>query len=195
MNKLYLNNISDHIDNCVKLLHDPSSFLGIQIAASICAETIKYGGKILLFGNGGSAADAQHIAAEFMVRLIKDRDPYPALALTTDTSVLTAISNDFDFDFIFARQLNSLGNLGDVAIGFSTSGESENVLMALDAARRKNMKTIFFTGPINERNKNIFSDVRISVPGTNAGRIQESHILLGHILVEMTEKLLENCEQ
>lgn len=156
----------------------------------LCAASVKAGGKILFFGNGGSAADAQHLATELSVRYIKDRDPIPALALTTDTSALTAAGNDLGFDQIFARQIEALGNEGDVAIGISTSGQSENVLNALKAARARNLKTIGLTGKDGGKMAE-HCDCLLIVPSDTTARIQEMHITLGQMLCGALEQKLE----
>ncbi|MCF8495602.1 MAG: D-sedoheptulose 7-phosphate isomerase [Alphaproteobacteria bacterium] len=156
----------------------------------ICAASLHEGGKILLFGNGGSAADAQHIATELTIRYKKDRAPIAALALTTDTSALTAAGNDLGFDQIFARQLDALGRPGDVAIGLSTSGRSPNVLEALKTARAKKLKTAGFSGA-GGGDMSALCDVLLDVPSTTTARIQEMHILLGHMLCGALERILE----
>jgi len=148
--------------------------------------------KLFLFGNGGSAADAQHIAAEFTNRFSIDREPLPAIALTTDTSALTAISNDFNYKEIFSKQISALGNPGDVAIGISTSGTSPNVRLALDRAKEMGIKTILLTGNCKvEFDK---YDVLIKVPSYNTARIQEMHILIGHVLCKLVDVLYEKID-
>jgi D-sedoheptulose 7-phosphate isomerase len=147
------------------------------------------GNKILLFGNGGSAADAQHLAAEFVNRYVMDRPPLPAVALTTDTSILTSVSNDIAFDEIFSKQLRALGKEGDVAIGISTSGNSPNIVKAFEVAKEMGMKRVALTG----NNGGVISkmaDFSLVVPSTSTPRIQEVHILIGHILCEMVEHSL-----
>ena len=147
------------------------------------------GNKIFFFGNGGSAADAQHLAAEFVNRYVMDRPPLPAIALTTDTSILTSVSNDLAFDEIFAKQLRALGKEGDVAIGISTSGNSANVTKAFEVAKEMGMKTVALTG--NDGGVLVkIADVSLVVSSTSTPRIQETHILIGHILCEMVEHQL-----
>jgi D-sedoheptulose 7-phosphate isomerase len=153
------------------------------------ARALEDGRKVLLFGNGGSAADAQHIAAEFVGRFIPDRKPLPALSLSTDTSALTAIANDYDYSAVFARQVQALGNAGDIAIGISTSGNSANVLEALDVARARGMLTIGFTGQDGGK-LNGRTDVLFRVPSRMTPRIQETHITLGHVLCELVDREL-----
>jgi D-sedoheptulose 7-phosphate isomerase len=161
----------------------------IADTAQKMARSIKEGRKVLLFGNGGSAADAQHIAAEFVGRFIPDRIPLPAISLATDTSALTALGNDYGFDTVFSRQVQALGNAGDIAIGISTSGNSPNVLAALDAARAKSMLTVGFTGQDGGK-MNGHADVLFRVPSRMTPRIQETHITLGHILCELIDREL-----
>jgi D-sedoheptulose 7-phosphate isomerase len=153
------------------------------------AEALRKGRKVLLFGNGGSAADAQHIAAEFVGRFIPDRIPLPALSLATDTSALTALGNDYGYNTVFSRQVEALGNAGDVAIGISTSGNSPNVLEALDVARKKGLLTIGFTGQDGGK-MNGRADVLFKVPTRMTPRIQETHITLGHVLCELIDREL-----
>lgn len=143
--------------------------------------------KILIFGNGGSAADAQHVAAEFINRFKKERIPLPAIALTTDTSILTAISNDYSFDEIFSKQVQALCNKGDIVIGISTSGNSPNVIRALIAAKEKGGFTVSFIGGKSCKMSEI-SDMTIAVKSTDTPRIQEVQIFIFHILCEMVEK-------
>jgi len=158
-------------------------------AALKVADRLRQGNKILLFGNGGSAADAQHIAAEFVGRFIPDRPALPALSLSVDPSGVTAIANDYGYDQVFARQIEAFGREGDVAIGISTSGNSPNVLQALKTARELDMYTIGFTGESGGKMWNLV-DVLFRVPSTRTPRIQETHIVLGHILAELTDREL-----
>lgn len=159
----------------------------------LCTYAVKNGGKILFFGNGGSAADAQHLATELTVRYIDNRDPIPAIALTTDTSALTAIGNDYDFTHLFARQIEALGNEGDIAIGISTSGNSENVLKALKTARDNGLKTIGLSGKDGGKMADL-CDVLLVVPSNTTARIQEMHITLGQMLCGALEKTLNLVE-
>jgi D-sedoheptulose 7-phosphate isomerase len=145
------------------------------------AATIKNGGKILFFGNGGSAADAQHLATELTVRYKKDRAPMAALALTTDTSALSAIGNDFGFEFLFSRQVEALGRKGDLAIGISTSGNSANVIKALESCRAMGITTVGFTGETGGKMPAL-CDILLNVPCKTTARIQEMHIMLGQML-------------
>ena len=158
----------------------------IARAASVVVEALRSGGKVLLFGNGGSAADAQHIAAELVGRLTIDRAPLPAIALTVDTSALTAIANDFGFAHVYERQLRALGTRGDVAIAITTSGKSESVLRAVAAAKEMGIATIGLTG---ERGGDFAAscDVGVVVPSADTARIQECHIVVGHVLCAVAE--------
>lgn len=169
----------------------------ISKVADICIKKLTNGNKILIFGNGGSAADAQHIAAE-MVGSFGDqsRIALPAIALTTDTSALTSISNDFGYEFVFARQIEALANSGDIVIGISTSGNSVNIVNGLQAAKDKNCVTIGFSGNVGGK-MNELCEENIVIPSKSTPRIQEMHILLGHIICEIIdsyflEKKLQN---
>ena len=155
--------------------------------AETCIETLKQGNKILLCGNGGSAADAQHIAAELTGRYKKERRALPAIALTTDTSALTAISNDYGYDMVFARQVEALANEGDLLIGISTSGNSENILRALEAASSLGCHSIGLTGGSGGKMSD-FCNFNIIVPSNNTPRIQEMHILIGHIVCQLVDE-------
>jgi D-sedoheptulose 7-phosphate isomerase len=155
----------------------------------LISHAFEAGNKLFLFGNGGSAADAQHLAAEFVNRYVMDRPPLPAIALTTDTSILTSISNDFSFNEIFAKQLKALGKEGDVAFGISTSGNSSNIIKAFEVAKEMRMKTVALTGNDGGAIAKM-ADISLIVPSTSTPRIQEVHILVGHILCEMVEHSL-----
>jgi D-sedoheptulose 7-phosphate isomerase len=154
-----------------------------------CADSIRNGGKIVFFGNGGSAADAQHLATELTVRFVRDRAPIAALALTTDSSALTAIGNDLGFDALFDRQIEALCRRGDVCIGISTSGNSENVIRGLVAARRIGCLAVGFGGRDGGRMRE-FADPFLIVPSATTSRIQEMHITLGHMLCGALEQEL-----
>lgn len=147
------------------------------------------GNKVLFFGNGGSASDAQHLAAEFIVRYHRDRKAYGAIALTTDTSILTAHSNDYSFETVFDRQIEGLGKPGDIAIGLSTSGNSANVINGIKTAQKNNIWTCAFTGDEGGKLKTIADDC-ICVPSKETARVQEGHILIGHWLCEALDEAL-----
>lgn len=153
----------------------------------LLTSTLKKNKKILFFGNGGSAADSQHIAAEFIGRFQKERKSLPALALTTDTSILTALGNDYGYDIVFARQIEGLGQKGDVAIGISTSGNSKNVVEGIKKAKRKGLKTVSLTG-CGGGKLGKMTDISLIVPSKNTARIQESHICMAHAVCELVEK-------
>jgi D-sedoheptulose 7-phosphate isomerase len=153
------------------------------------AHGLRNGRKMLLFGNGGSAADSQHLAAELVGRFGPDRAPLAAIALSTDTSILTAVANDYGYEKVFARQIEALGQPGDTAIGISTSGNSPSVLAALDVARNKGLFTVGFTGETGGK-MNGRTEVLFRVPSRVTARIQETHILLGHILCELIDRQL-----
>ena len=161
----------------------------VAAAARLLADTLKGGGKILLFGNGGSAADAQHLAAEFVNRFRIERPPLAALALTTDTSILTSIANDYDFLEVFAKQVRALGRPGDAALGLSTSGNSTNVVKALEVARQMGLKTLALSGgeggPVARA-----AELAIVIPSRSTPRIQEVHITIGHVLCDLVDFLL-----
>jgi len=171
------------------ILRDPKLLKLIAQVAGEFARALAKGRKILLFGNGGSAADAQHIAAEFVGRYMMERAPLPAIALTTDTSALTAIGNDYAFEDVFSRPLEALGSKGDIAVGFSTSGKSPNVLKAFAAARKKKMITVGFTSKNGQALKNQ-SDYCFCVPSAATPRIQECHTLIAHIICDISENML-----
>ncbi len=158
-------------------------------ASKLIADAFNDGKKLFLFGNGGSATDASHIAAEFVNRFKRDRPGLPAIALNTDVAVLTSIANDYDFSEIFARQLKSLSEEGDVVLAISTSGNSGNVLKAMDVAKRKKLRTIIFTGAKGEKFA-AKAEFGFVVPSENTPRVQETHITLGHVLCQMVEEIL-----
>ena len=167
--------VESHLDDIIK-------------GADMLADCVAAGGKVLLFGNGGSAADAQHLAAEFVNRFQIERHPLAAIALTTDTSILTSIANDYRFDDIFSKQIKALGKKGDIAWGLSTSGNSPNVVKAVQSARKLGMTTIGMTGRGGELAE--CADLVLAVASDTTARVQESHITLGHILCELLERKL-----
>lgn len=179
--------IEDNVDVTTKLLDEAAELIA-QMAVMV-ATSLRAGHKLIIFGNGGSAAHAQHIATEFVGRYLAEREALPAIALTTDTSALTAIGNDYGFEHVFSRQIRALGNRGDVALGISTSGESQNVLYGLEAARELGLVTLGFTGRNGGKVRNL-TDLCFCVPSDSTPRIQEAHILVGHILTGMVENVL-----
>ena len=174
-----------------RLLGDTVLISSIARVSEVSLAAIKNGNKLLLFGNGGSAADAQHIAAEFVGRFAFDRPALPALALSVNSSCLTAIGNDYGFDQVFSRQLEALARPGDVAIGFSTSGNSPNVLHAISTAKKMGLQTVALTGTPGGKLKQAADlDHCVCVPSSETPRIQECHILIGHIVSELVEQEL-----
>ncbi len=158
-------------------------------AAEIITEALRRGNKLLLFGNGGSAADSQHIAAEFVNRFMIERPPLPAIALTTDSSVITSIGNDYGFSEIFVKQIKALGNRGDVAIAISTSGASQNILKGVRAAKKMEIVTVGLTSVKGKKLIDLV-DLPLVIPSEYTPRIQEAHIVVGHILCDMTDMML-----
>ncbi len=157
--------------------------------SSLIIDYLKKGGKVMIFGNGGSASDSQHIAAELVGRFKKDRAALPAIALTTNTSILTALANDYGYEIVFAKQIEALGKKNDIAIGISTSGKAKNVILALRQAKKMGLKTIALTGGDGgELAKS--ADLALIVPSSVTARIQEAHITIGHIVCEMVEQAL-----
>jgi len=159
-------------------------------AIEVVVESFRRGNKLMIFGNGGSAADAQHIAAEFTNRFLLERPPLPAIALTTDTSALTAIANDYDYSQVFAKQIAALGKTGDVALAISTSGNSANVIAAIEACRERGIATIGLTGGSGGKMAaQVDYLLRVS-EGKTSPRIQEAHILIGHVICDMVDRRL-----
>src|SRR5215469_5022544 len=170
-----------------RLLSDAGLVLTVAKVSEVLVEALEEGNKVLLFGNGGSAADAQHIAAELVGRFAFDRPALPALALSVNSSCVTAIGNDYGFDRVFSRQLEALARLGDVAIGISTSGNSANVLLALSVAKKMGLHTVALTGSSGGKLKGNV-EYCISVPSDETPRIQECHVLIGHVISELVER-------
>lgn len=172
-----------------KMLDDQKLIGNLESAAHACIDSLQKGGKILLAGNGGSAADAQHIAGELVSRFAFDRPGLSAIALTTDTSILTAIGNDYGYERLFARQVQSHGHKGDVFIAYSTSGKSPNILLALREARERGMVCIGFTGSRGGPMPELCEHV-LEVPSADTPKIQEGHLVLGHALCGMIENAI-----
>ncbi|EHQ24219.1 D-sedoheptulose 7-phosphate isomerase [Mucilaginibacter paludis] len=187
MDNKILHQIDEHIA-VAKLIRQDGFVDTIVLACNLITTCIRQGNKVLLFGNGGSASDAQHIAAEFTGRFVKERKGLPAIALTTDTSALTAISNDYGYKKVFARQVEALARPGDVLIGLSTSGNSENVIEGLLAGKQLNCKLLGLSGNNGGQMKNL-CDVNLVVDSQITARIQEMHILIGHILCSAIDDL------
>lgn len=169
------------------VLADKPLLAVVEQVAAVTTQALKAGHKLVLAGNGGSAADAQHLAAEMVGRLSFDRPALPAIAITTDSSALTAIGNDYSYDYVFARQIEALGQKNDVFFAISTSGNSANILKALEAARKKGMVTVGFSGKDGGKMPPL-CDYMIIVPADETPHIQECHIMLGHIICALAEK-------
>ena len=179
--------IQDSIDTKLAILQDENMIDAIHASVEQITTAFKNGNKVLFCGNGGSAADAQHLAAEFSGRFYKDRDALPAEALHVNTSYMTAVANDYSFDVVYSRMINGIGKKGDVLVGLSTSGNSVNILKAIETAKEKGMTTIGLTGASGGKIKDE-CDILLNVPSTDTPRIQESHILLGHIICQLVEE-------
>jgi len=180
--------LADQVFSAAVALHErvranPGPML---VAAQVMADALKAGRKLLVFGNGGSAADAQHFSAELVGRFQKERVALPAIALTVDTSILTSVANDYSYKQVFVRQIEALGQPGDIAFGISTSGESPNVLLALQAARARGLKTIALTGR-DGGTIGPAAEIHVNVPDQNAARVQEVHMTILHVMCEVIE--------
>lgn len=177
----------DKTSETIRQLHSIEN--DIDAFASMVYETLEAGNKVIFCGNGGSAADSQHLAAELMGRFLKDRSPLPALALTVDTSALTAIGNDYGYEQVFARQLRGIGQKGDLLVGISTSGNSANVVNAFHVANTMDIKTVAMTGERVSAMSNL-ADLTIYAPSTETNHIQECHITIGHLVCKIVEARL-----
>ncbi len=171
------------------MLANESLISTVQAAANACILCLQQGGKILLAGNGGSAADAQHIAGEFVSRFAFDRPGLPAIALTTDSSILTSIGNDYGYEKLFSRQVQAHGNKGDIFIGYSTSGMSPNIMRALEESRTRGLVCIGLTGNRGGQMQEL-CDYLLEIPSSDTPKIQEGHLVLGHILCGLVENAL-----
>jgi D-sedoheptulose 7-phosphate isomerase len=180
--------IADSIAVKQTILNDEKILNTVQEVAQEMVKTLKLGGRIYFCGNGGSAADAQHLAAEFSGRFYTDRKALPAEALHCNTSYLTAVANDYSYDVVYARLVDGIANEGDFVVGLSTSGNSGNIVKAFESARAKNVITVGFTGKDGGKMRDL-SDYLFNVPSTDTPRIQESHIMLGHIVCQLVEEL------
>lgn len=181
--------IKNSIEVKQSLLKDTEIHKTILLVVDTICQSFQKGNRVMFCGNGGSAADAQHLAAELSGRFYKDRKALPAEALHCNTSYLTAIANDYDYDSVYSRLVDGVMNTGDVLIGISTSGNSKNIIKAFEVANQKNITTISLTGKDGGKLNNL-SDYILKVPSTDTPRIQESHILLGHIICELVESKL-----
>ena len=183
------NIIQASIDTKQKLLADAVLIERIEKVTSIIAKAFANGNKVLFCGNGGSAADAQHLAAEFSGRFYTDRDPLPSEALHCNSSYMTAVANDYGYDVVYSRIVKGTGKAGDVLIGLSTSGNSVNIINAIEQAKKIGMITVVLTGETGGKMKNI-CDYLINIPSNDTPRIQESHIMVGHIICQLVEEEL-----
>ena len=181
--------ISASVEVKQQILADEKLLEQIEKITGVVTESFRNGNKVLFCGNGGSAADAQHLAAEFSGRFYTDRDALPSEALHCNTSYLTAVANDYSYDVIYSRIIQGTGKPGDVLIGLSTSGNSKNIIKAMEVARQKGMITVSLTGATGGKMKEL-SDYLVNVPSTDTPRIQESHIMVGHIICELVERNL-----
>lgn len=189
MNEKIKDIISSSIAVKQQLLQDDAMLRRIDFAVDVISKAFEKGNKVMFCGNGGSAADAQHLAAEFSGRFYKDRKALPAEALHCNTSYLTAVANDYSYDVIYSRLVDGIGVSGDVLIGLSTSGNSTNIVKAFETAKEKNIITIGFTGSSGGKMKEL-SDYLFNVPSNDTPRIQESHIMIGHIICQLVEDKL-----
>lgn len=180
--------IQASIDVKTKILNNEKLLQTLNECVAVMVKAFESGNKVLFCGNGGSASDAQHLAAEFSGRFYTDRDALPAEALHCNTSYLTAVANDYSYDVIYSRLIKGIGNSGDVLVGLSTSGNSKNIVNAFQTAKEKGMITIAFTGASGGKLKNL-SDHLINIPSDDTPRIQESHIMAGHIICQFVEEI------
>ena len=193
--KMIIDRINNSIEVKKNILRDNNLVKKVDLISQAIIKAYKSNKKVILFGNGGSAADAQHLVGELVNKFYFDRKSLPAIALTVNTSILTAIGNDYSFDQIFSKQLEGIGDEGDIAIGISTSGNSKNIIEGLNFAKKNKLFTVGFTGKDGGKINNIV-DVCINVPSDDTPRIQEAHIMIGHIVCEIVEKeLFKNSEK
>ena len=185
------NQVTSYLEDSLSVVSSIVANKGLQSKieqlALLIVSSLKKGGKIMFIGNGGSAADSQHMAAEYVSRFAFDRKGLPGIALTTDTSILTAIGNDYSFDNVFSGQLNALGNEGDILIAYSTSGRSLNIVKAINEAKSMGIYSVLFTGLEGSALSN--ADLTIASPSSSTPHIQEGHLILGHLLCYLVEKL------
>jgi D-sedoheptulose 7-phosphate isomerase len=179
--------IQASIDTKLQILNNEKLQHTIEKIVSVITDAFKMGNRVYFCGNGGSAADAQHLAAEFSGRFYTDRKALPAEALHCNTSYLTAVANDYGFDVVYSRMIDGIGEMGDVLIGLSTSGNSANIIKAFEVAKEKGIITIAFTGITGGQMKSV-SDYLVNIPSSDTPRIQESHITIGHIICQLVEE-------
>jgi D-sedoheptulose 7-phosphate isomerase len=193
MNNQIKDIIQASINTKLSVLQNEDLIKNIEACVTLLVAAFKNGNKVLFCGNGGSAADAQHLAAEFSGRFYIDRDALPAEALHVNTSYITAVANDYSYDVVYSRMIKGIGNKGDVLVGLSTSGNSLNIIKAFEMAKEKGMHTIGFTGSTGGKMKEL-SHYLLNVPSTDTPRIQESHILIGHIICQLVEEQYFNAK-
>lgn len=181
--------IQASIETKQRILDNQSLLQTIENVTNVIVSAFRDGNKVLFCGNGGSAADAQHLAAEFSGRFYTDRDPLPSEALHVNTSYLTAVANDYSYDIVYSRMIKGIGKKGDVLVGLSTSGNSVNIINALEQAKQIGMITVGFTGETGGKMRDV-CDYLLNVPSKDTPRIQESHIMIGHIICQLTEEQL-----
>lgn len=189
MRSFIVNELQKTTEMLNSILNNNDLLNQIEQATESIVHSLKNGGKVLLAGNGGSAADAQHLAGEFVSRFYYDRPGLPAFALTVDSSVMTAIGNDYGYDYLFARQIEAAGNKGDVFIGLSTSGNSPNIISAFEAAKKKGLITIGLAGESGGKMKEL-CDICLCMPSKITPKIQEGHGCVGHIICALVEKII-----
>ncbi len=189
IDKLIEISLTDALTNYQLISKDHELIRNLKLVSELCIDALEKGNKLIFAGNGGSAADAQHICAEFVARFEKERKSLAAISLATNISTITAISNDYSFDDIYSRQISSIGLKGDIFFAISTSGNSANIINAIKVANKKCLKTIGLTG-INKGKMNSICDYLIEIPNKKTARIQEGHILIGHILCGIIEENL-----
>lgn len=187
MNSYLVTEINRTIDTMRAILAGANLVQTVERVADACTQAIRNGGKVMFCGNGGSAGDSQHLAAELVGKLVFDRPAMAGMALTVDTSALTAVGNDFGYEHVFSRQVEGLGRQGDVLVGISTSGRSKNVVKAFEAARARGIVTVAMTGSARGPMADL-ADLWIAVPSTDTPKIQEGHIALGHIFCALVEQ-------
>ena len=185
--KILESNLKNHLSNFENLKSDHSFKKKLFKVINLIKTSVNSGGKIIFIGNGGSAADSQHLSAELVGKFLKKRKPLPSVALTTDSSILTSISNDMEFRYVFSRQIQSIGNKNDILIAITTSGKSKNIIEALKVCKKKKIKSICFTKKNYPKILKNFCNIVLDVPAQRVDRIQEMHIFIGHTICEILE--------
>lgn len=185
--KILESNLKNHLSNFESLKSDHLFEKKLFKAINLIKTSVSNGGKIIFVGNGGSAADSQHLSAELVGKFLKKRKPLPSVALTTDTSILTSISNDMEFKYVFSRQIQSIGKKNDILIAITTSGKSKNIIEALKACKKKKIKSICFTKKNYPKTLKNYCNIVLDVPAQRVDRVQEMHIFIGHTICEILE--------